>query len=129
MADIYFTNSDGKRVAVSAANPLPTSGGGGGGGPVDWEDVENKPSEFPPTSHTHAIANVTGLQDALDGKQASGSYAAASHTHAAGDVDSGTFSTARIPALAISKITGLQAKIDEIEGRLDALENPEDPEP
>jgi len=27
------------------------------------------------TSHTHVIANVTGLQTALDGKQASGSYA------------------------------------------------------
>lgn len=98
MADIYFTNSDGKRVAVSAANPLPTSGGGSGGGPVDWEDVENKPSEFPP----------------------------ASHTHAAGDVSSGTFSTARIPALAISKITGLQDALDGILARLDALENPEE---
>ena len=32
-------------------------------------------------SHTHTIANVTGLQTALDGKQAAGSYAAASHTH------------------------------------------------
>jgi hypothetical protein len=32
-------------------------------------------------SHTHTIANVTGLQDALDGKQAAGSYAASSHTH------------------------------------------------
>jgi Phage tail repeat like len=28
-------------------------------------------------SHTHTIANVTGLQTALDGKQASGSYAPA----------------------------------------------------
>lgn len=27
--------------------------------------------------HTHTIANVTGLQAALDGKQASGSYATA----------------------------------------------------
>lgn len=38
------------------------------------------------TAHTHAIANVTGLQTALDGKQASGSYAAAIHTHAQADV-------------------------------------------
>lgn len=30
-----------------------------------------------PTSHTHTIANVTNLQTALDGKQASGSYAPA----------------------------------------------------
>lgn len=38
------------------------------------------------TSHTHSIANVTGLQTALDGKQASGSYAAATHTHTASQV-------------------------------------------
>src|SRR5690606_24062751 len=35
------------------------------------------------SSHTHTIANVSGLQSALDGKQAAGSYAAASHTHTA----------------------------------------------
>lgn len=37
-------------------------------------------------SHTHVIADVTGLQTALDGKQASGSYAATVHTHAIADV-------------------------------------------
>lgn len=46
------------------------------------------------TSHTHAIADVTGLQSALDGKQAAGSYAAATHTH------------------AISDVTGLQTALD-----------------
>jgi hypothetical protein len=30
-----------------------------------------------PTAHTHAVADVTGLQTALDGKQASGNYAPA----------------------------------------------------
>jgi hypothetical protein len=30
-----------------------------------------------PTAHTHAVTDVTGLQDALNGKQASGSYAPA----------------------------------------------------
>jgi hypothetical protein len=39
-------------------------------------------------SHVHTIANVTGLQTALDGKQASGSYAAAVHTHAIADITS-----------------------------------------
>ncbi len=39
-----------------------------------------------PTTHSHVISDVTGLQTALDGKQASGSYAAASHTHIIGDV-------------------------------------------
>jgi hypothetical protein len=39
-----------------------------------------------PTTHSHAVADVTGLQTALDAKQAAGSYAAASHTHTAGQV-------------------------------------------
>ena len=39
-----------------------------------------------PTAHVHSIADVTGLQTSLDGKQASGSYAAASHTHTASQV-------------------------------------------
>ncbi len=38
------------------------------------------------TSHTHAITDTTGLQTALDGKQAAGSYAAASHTHTASQI-------------------------------------------
>jgi hypothetical protein len=39
--------------------------------------------------HTHAIVDITGLQTALDGKQASGSYAAATHasTHQTGGAD------------------------------------------
>jgi hypothetical protein len=47
-------------------------------------------------SHTHSITDVTGLQVALDGKQAAGSYAAASHTHAAGDITSGVMAGARL---------------------------------
>ena len=50
-------------------------------GAVAWANVSGKPSTFTPSSHTHAISEVTGLQTALDGKQAAGSYAAASHTH------------------------------------------------
>jgi hypothetical protein len=36
------------------------------GGVSDWVDIENKPTEFPPSAHTHEIAEVNGLQDALD---------------------------------------------------------------
>jgi uncharacterized protein (DUF697 family) len=57
-----------------------------GGGVVTWDDVEDKPTEFPPADHAHAIDDVTGLQDALDDKQAAGNYAAASHTHLANQV-------------------------------------------
>ena len=37
---------------------------------TDWGDVTNKPTEFPPSAHAHAISDVTGLQAELDGKMA-----------------------------------------------------------
>lgn len=55
-------------------------------GAVAWADITGKPATFAPSAHSHAIADTTGLQAALDGKQAAGSYAAASHTHTAGQV-------------------------------------------
>lgn len=48
--------------------------GGGGGGSTDWADITGKPSTFTPSAHSHVIGDVTGLQSALDGKQASGDY-------------------------------------------------------
>lgn len=59
-----------------------------------WSSVTGKPSTFTPATHTHAVADVTGLQAALDGKQAAGSYAPVSHVH------------------AISDVTGLQTALD-----------------
>lgn len=35
------------------------------GGIPNWDDIEGKPSEFPPAAHNHEISQVTGLQDAL----------------------------------------------------------------
>lgn len=55
---------------------------------VTWSDIQGKPSTFPPSSHTHAITDVNGLQSALDSK------AAASHTH------------------SISQVSGLQSALD-----------------
>lgn len=50
--------------------------------------------------HTHAVSDVTGLQTALDGKQASGSYAAASHTHTPSEVGLGNVSnTAQVTSV------------------------------
>ena len=56
--------------------------------------ANNNTGDFALASHTHSIADVTGLQTALDGKQASGSYAASSHSH------------------IISDVTGLQTALD-----------------
>lgn len=59
----------------------------GGSGSSSWASVTGKPTTFPPETHTHVIADTTGLQSALDGKQAAGSYAAATHTHAIADTN------------------------------------------
>ena len=48
---------------------------------VDWSEIGNKPTDYPPSDHTHDIADVNGLQDALDDKTASG------HTHEIADID------------------------------------------
>ena len=44
-------------------------------------------SEITDFTHTHAVTDVTGLQNALDGKQASGNYSLVSHSH--GKITSG----------------------------------------
>lgn len=59
-----------------------------------WPSVTGKPSTFTPATHNHAVADVTGLQAALDGKQPAGSYAPTSHVH------------------TIANVTGLQAALD-----------------
>lgn len=53
-----------------------------------------------------AEATIASLQGLLDGKADSG------HKHAAADITSGTLDVARVPALAIGKITGLQDALD-----------------
>ncbi|MBJ7479265.1 hypothetical protein [Rhodococcus sp. (in: high G+C Gram-positive bacteria)] len=68
----------------------------------------------PPTAHSHAVADVTGLQGALDGK------APTSHTHAEGDVTgltaklatkadldgAGKVLAAQLPAVALTDFLG-----------------------
>ncbi len=50
-------------------------------------------------------AAIGKIEKALDGKQASGSYASSTHIHDASDINSGTLDAARIPSLDASKIT------------------------
>lgn len=35
---------------------------------VDWTQIDNKPVTFPPSTHTHIIGDITGLQSDLDNK-------------------------------------------------------------
>lgn len=50
---------------LSSDAKAPFSGHADEAGAVDWQNVSNKPGEFPPDAHTHPIAQVDGLQDAL----------------------------------------------------------------
>lgn len=47
---------------------------------VTWDTLQNKPSSFTPSAHSHAISGVTGLQTQLDSK------ASSSHTHTIANV-------------------------------------------
>lgn len=88
---VYYNRELGEYVTrVELVNDV----GGGGDVEVSWSDIQNKPSTFTPSSHTHTIENVTGLQDALDSKQAAGDYAPNNHTH------------------TIANVTGLQDALD-----------------
>ena len=84
---------------------------------ADWN--VSLPSEKSVGDDTHvedhnvlvkAIAEAREAHDALEALL--DGYAEAGHKHAAADVTSGTFDAGRIPTLAVSKVTGLQAALD-----------------
>jgi hypothetical protein len=107
---VTFAQSSPVYARVQFGSGDAIGGGGGGGGSVAWVDVTGKPSTFPPSTHTHVIGDVTGLQTALDAK------AAASHTHAIGDVTGlqtaldGKAATSH--SHVIGDVTGLQTALD-----------------
>lgn len=73
-------------------------------GLIDWAEVTGKPSTFAPSAHTHAIADVTGLQTALDGKSDNG------HTHAAATTSVAGF----MAATDKSKLDGISANANRV---------------
>lgn len=86
----------------------------GGTSEVTWADVQDKPTSFTPSAHTHEISDVTDLQGALDGKADNSdltwanisskptTFAPSTHTH------------------TIAQVTGLQDALDGKEGTIDA---------
>ena len=103
-------------IPYVATNAGDTAAAPDGAIPIDLFGVESG-GEAPVTSVNGATGAVV-----LDAEDVGA--AATTHTHTAAQVASGTLADARIPALAIAKITGLEARLAAIEGRLDALEEP-----
>ena len=89
----------GSNINISGTYPNLTISGTGGGGGTGVSTVNGMVGDVvltysdvgaAPASHTHTIAQVTGLQSALNGK------ANTSHTHAAADITSGIIARARL---------------------------------
>lgn len=79
-----------------------------------WDNITDKPSEFPPEDHIHAIADTTGLQAALDAK------AASVHTHAQSDVTGLTSALAAkadtVHTHTTSDVTGFDEQVRDVMG-------------
>lgn len=75
-----------------------------------WDEVQNKPVNFPPSAHGHAISDVANLQTELDGKAQTG------HGHSVSDVTGlqtaldGKSNTDH--GHTVSDVTGLQSELD-----------------
>lgn len=102
-----FKFGDGTTAWTSLSYAVASSSGSS---TIDWTDVLNKPSTFPPSTHTHPISDVTSLQTALDGK------AAVVHTHVISDTTGLQTAldgkAATVHTHAISNVTGLQTALD-----------------
>ena len=82
-------------------------------------EIDTKLSGLPVSGHTHTIANVTGLQTALDGKQAAGNYVVTTdsrlsdsrfptlHYHSADQITSGSLSNDRLYATSANAVNNL----------------------
>lgn len=93
---------------------------------TDWVPDPDQPPTKPGMTPITADDMIRIEKGIADAHETADSAAAAGHKHAAGDIDSGTFSTARIPNLAISKVTGLQDALDALSARLEAVESPDE---
>jgi hypothetical protein len=61
-------------VIPGLPGPPGKDGKDGTSGASSWNDIAGKPASFPPSAHNQDISTVTGLQTALDGKQAALGY-------------------------------------------------------
>ena len=106
LAATYDTDADGKVDAAEVADAAP------------WTGITGKPTSFPPSTHTHAISQVTGLQTALDAKAALASPALTG-TPTAPTALAGTNTTQVATTAFVAAAIG--ALIDAAPGAMDTL--------
>lgn len=102
----YDTDNDGKVDAAEVADVAP------------WAGITGKPTSFTPSSHSHSIAQVTGLQTALDAKAPLASPAL-SGTPTAPTAAAGTNTTQLATTAFVAAAIG--ALIDAAPGAMDTL--------
>jgi hypothetical protein len=71
---------------------------------TEWADIQNRPSTFAPSAHTHTASQVTDFAAAV--------VAAAPPTTDASLLTQGTLNAARLPTIGVGTVTGLQAALD-----------------
>lgn len=110
---VYDSNDSGKVDHAELADAAP------------WAGITGKPSTFSPATHGHAIADVTGLQGALDGKAglASPAFTGAPTAPTAGAaVNSTQIATTAFVATAIDNlINGAPGALDTLQELAAAL--------
>jgi hypothetical protein len=89
-----------------------------GVGAPDWADVTGKPSTFPPSTHTHVIADVIGLQAALDGKISTANLSLGTITGTIIPINIDTGTDISLP-VATTSLAGLQSASDK--SKLDGI--------
>lgn len=109
-APIYAKGQPGGVAALDLdGDVVDSTGAKVGGGVTSYGSLTDVPTAFPPSAHSHATSDVTGLDTALAGK------AASSHTHATSQVTgldtalAGKAATSH--AHATSDVTGLDTAL------------------
>lgn len=121
--DVIAATSDGFDEVADQMNDLNArivvlEAGGVGPGTVEWTDILNVPLDFPPSSHTHVVADITDYTEHTQDLIASTLVAGSNITLTYND-GAGTLTVASAGAgggTAWADLTGMPAAIDAIDG-------------
>lgn len=96
------TGATGATGAAGATGATGPQGPTGPAGTTTWAGITDKPATFAPSSHSHTIADVSGLQTALNGK------ASSAHGH-----ESSAITTSTQPLTPLSAIDSFVDLVDQ----------------